>query len=66
MYSVSKDCTLRMWDLRSGAVESISKPAESEMTYIARGTDGHVVSHKNGFLTFYNSGLQLTNIVKVH
>ena len=27
IYSVSKDCTLRMWDLRTGAIETVSKPA---------------------------------------
>ena len=36
------------------------------MTYIARGTEGHVVSHKNGYVSFYNNLLQPTNIVKVH
>ena len=29
IYSVSKDCTLRMWDLRSGQTEGISKPSDS-------------------------------------
>ena len=35
LYSVSKDSTIRKWDLRMGECVGVSAPQDSEMTYIA-------------------------------
>jgi WD40 repeat protein len=54
LYSVSKDMTIRRWDLRTGETTAISRPQDSELTYIANNTDRIVVSHKDGTVSFFN------------
>jgi WD40 repeat protein len=66
VYSVSKDMTIRRWDLRLGESVATSKPQDSELTYIASNTDRIIVSHRDGTVSFFNAGLQLEHSVQIH
>ena len=63
---MGRDYTIRLWDMRTGDCETISKPFESEITYIANNVINHiiktsdiVVSHKNGYVSFVDKSLKL-------
>ena len=73
VYSVSKDRTVRMWDLRTGSGPIVSERQDSEVTYISNNvfkvlmqTDRIVIAQKNGTISFLNKFLQVEQSVQLH
>ena len=73
LYSVSKDSTIKRWDLRTLECIATSKPQESEMNYVADNviiywmqTDRIVASNRNGNVLFFDQELNLEYEVKIH
>jgi WD40 repeat protein len=66
IYSVSKDMTIRRWDLRVADSTATSRPQDSELTYIANNTDRIVASHRDGTVSFFRPDLEVEHSVRVH